>query len=103
MPRAEEHIFLNVLVYSLGYRRLADIDIGCVTYQRSSRQRTSYRLPLTCRRSRTRGLLELERERDLLRVREPRHGGCLFARKFAPECDLSCFAQSAFTRIQCES
>mgnify|MGYP003344733043 CR=1 FL=1 len=58
--RAEEHVFYNILVYRLGYRRGVDIDVGCVTYQRFSRERNSYREPLLCRTSH-RGL-ELEME-----------------------------------------
>ena len=101
MPRAEEHIFLNVLVHRLGYRRGADIDVGCVTYQRFTRARGEhYRVPLTCRRTAARGL-ELEREADLLRAKQSAHGGCLFARKFAPTCDLSCLAATGFERFRC--
>ena len=101
VPRAEEHVFLNVLVHHLGYRRGADIDIGCVTYQRFTRARSEhYRVPLTCRRTAARGL-ELEREADLLRSRQSAHGGCLFARKFAPTCDLSCLGTTEFEKFRC--
>ncbi len=63
--------------------------------------RTSYREPLACRRSPTRGVLELERERELLHARNEH--GCLFARKLppAPGCDLRCFAASGFSTFQC--
>ena len=47
--------------------RGADIDVGCITYQRFNQKRDGYRPPLACRRS-ARGL-ELEREQDILRVR----------------------------------
>ena len=103
IPRAEEHAFFNVLTYGMGYRRGVDIDIGCVTYQRFTRARGEhYRVPLTCRRTTARGL-ELEREADLLRARQSAYGGCLFARKFAPTCDLSCLAATNFERFRCSS
>ena len=103
MARAEEHVFLNVLVHRLHYRQVTDIQMGCISYQRFTRQRNFYRVPLACRTT-SRGL-ELEKEKELLRVRQdPAHGGCLFARKLPPErtCDLSCFAASGFERFQCE-
>ena len=56
-------------------------------------------MPLACRQS-ARGV-ELEREYELLKVREEAHGGCLFARKVSASCDLSCFASSEFRSFQC--
>ena len=66
MARAEEHIFYNVLLYRLHYRR-ADIDVGCVTYQRFS-PHNGYRTPLSCRTSKTRGVVELENEQLMLKA-----------------------------------
>lgn len=102
MPRAEEHVFLNVLVHRMQYRRYTDIDVGCVTWQRmKAKPREAYRVPLTCRNTSIRGF-ELEREKELLHVRMAGDTyGCLFARKFAASCDLSCFARSGFTRFRC--
>ena len=96
MSRAEEHAFYNLLVHRMGYRRLVDIDIGCVTYQRFNRKRDGYRPPLACQRT-ARGL-ELEREAEILRAKAL---GCLFVRKMAPSCDLRCLAASNFARFQC--
>lgn len=71
---------------------------GCVTYQRFNQKREGYRAPLSCRTT-ARGL-EIEREADILRAKQV---GCLFVRKMAPTCDLSCFASSGFERFQCEN
>ena len=98
VPRAEEHAFYNVLVYGLGYRRVTDIDVGCITFQRFHGGHESYRQPLACRRT-ARGL-ELEHEKTMLRAARPPYD-CLFARKLAPTCDLACFAKSGFERFQC--
>ena len=103
MARAEEHVFYNTLVYRLGYRRGVDVDIGCITYQRFSAGKNSYRAPLACRNTSARGVVELEREHELLRVKAPEHGGCLFARKFSHACDLRCFVASGFVRFQCHA
>ena len=98
MSRAEEHAFYNILVHQLGYRRGVDIEVACVTYQRFTPKRDSYRPPLSCKMT-ARGL-ELEREADILRAKKL---GCLFVRKIAPTCDLSCFVQSGFERFQCSA
>ena len=88
-----------MLVCRLGYRRSTDIDIGCVTYQRFTiRRGNGYRVPLACRTSAQRGL-ELEKEHEILRAK--RMYGCLFVRKLAPSCDLSCFVKSGFESFQC--
>ena len=62
---------------------------------RTAAHRGHARLP--CART-ARGL-ELERESDILRVK--RDHGCLFVRKVAPTCDLTCFAKSGFSSFQC--
>jgi len=99
--RAEEHVFLNVLVHRLGYGR-ADIAVGCVTYQRFVR-RNAYRLPLPCTRSKSgkagEGPLEASAERELLSARSGR--GCFFARKFTRTCDLRCLVATRFERFRC--
>ena len=85
-----------MLVHRLGYRRGVDIDVACITYQRFTQKRNSYRPPLTCRTT-ARGL-ELEREAEILKAQRI---GCLFVRKVAASCDLRCLASSAFERFQC--
>jgi hypothetical protein len=89
--------FYNVLVHHLGYRRGTDIEVGCITYQRFTLKRDSYRPPLACRSS-ARGL-ELEREAEIMNAK--RTHGCLFARKLAPSCDLACLVSSGFQSFQC--
>lgn len=80
----------------MGYRRGVDLEVACVTYQRFNHKRDGYRPPLTCRTT-ARGL-ELEREFDILRAKSL---GCLFVRKLAPTCNLTCFANSGFETFQC--
>ncbi len=77
---------------------VVDLEIGCITYQRFTPRRDSYRKPLDCRLT-ARGL-ELEREHEILKAKK---AGCLFVRKIAPAatCDLTCFANSGFERFQC--
>ena len=70
--------------------------IGGVFVRRFNHKRDGYRPPLTCRTT-ARGL-ELEREEDILRARRL---GCLFVRKIAPTCNLTCFAKSGFESFQC--
>jgi len=104
MTRAEEHVFYNILVFKLGYRRFADIDVGCVTYQYfPPRAGSGYRVPLPCRTSPYRGFLELHKEHEIMRSRQIDRGGCLFARKFLPAtaCNLSCLAHSGFKHFRC--
>ena len=100
MARAEEHVFSNVLVHALNYT-LAEIDVGCVTYQRFLKNE-GYRQPLPCYRGLS-GVLELEHtvESEVLRARSER--GCLFARKFADaaHCNLACLVASGFRRFGC--
>ena len=57
VARAEEHVFYNVVVHALNYSA-ADVDVGCVTWQRCLTRGSqcsaavlaagSYRVPLGC-------------------------------------------------------
>ena len=109
VARAEEHVFYNVVVHALNFSA-ADVDVGCVTWQRCLTRGSqcsaavlaagSYRVPLGCAYNEKRGRLELDAESEILAAaREQR---CLFARKFDAKCDLRCLAKSGFRGFQCE-